>query len=62
MVLALGWATISLALILHPQLFSIKFVSNICTLGLAMLGLAFLFSTLNGSKPDIALSTTHIES
>ena len=31
MVLAFGWATISLAFNLHPQLFSLEFVSNICT-------------------------------
>ena len=62
MVLAFGWATISLAFILRPQLFSLVFVSNICTLGLAMVGLAFLSSTLNGFKPDINLSTTHIDS
>ena len=62
MVLAFGWATISLAFILHHQLFSLEFVSKICTLGLAMVGLAFHFSTLNGSKPDIELSTTHIDS
>ena len=56
MVLDFGWATISLAFILHPQLFSLEFVSSICTLGLAMVGLAFLFSALNGSKHDIDLS------
>ena len=34
---------------------------NICTLGLAMVGLAFLSVTLNGSKPDIVLSTTPLK-
>ena len=41
-VLAFSLSTIGLAFILHPQFFSFEFVSNICTLGLAMVGLAFL--------------------
>ena len=32
---------------------SLEFHSNICALVLAMMGLAFLSGTLNGSLPDI---------
>ena len=47
---------------LHKNVYSVHlFVSNICTLGLAMVGLAFLSVTLNGSKPDIVLSTTPLK-
>ena len=48
LLLALGFATIGLAFIMHPQFFSLEFVSNMCDLGLAIVGLAFL-SALNGS-------------
>ena len=41
-ILAFSLATIGLALILHPQFSGLEFISNICTLGLAMVGLAFL--------------------
>jgi hypothetical protein len=37
-----------LAFILHSQLFSLEFVSNICALGLAIVGLAFLSNMLYG--------------
>ena len=47
--LAFGLATISFAYILHPQFLSLEFATNICTFGLALVALAFLFSTLNGS-------------
>ena len=44
-----GLATISLAFILHPEFFILEFDSNICALGLAMVSLALLSATLNGS-------------
>ena len=39
---------------IHPQFFSLEFVSNIFAFGLAMVGLSFCSATLN----EIALSTT----
>ena len=44
-------ATIGLAFILHSQFLSMEFVSNICALGLTMVGLAF-FSTSFGLGPS----------
>ena len=52
MVFSFGFGKISA----WPQFFSFEFVSNICTLGLVIVGLAFVSATLN--KPDIDLSTT----
>jgi hypothetical protein len=37
-----GLATIGLAFIFHPQLFTLEFVFNVHALVLAMVGLAFL--------------------
>ena len=47
-----------LGLYTSSSFFSLGFVSNIHAVVLAMVGLAFLSATLNGSKPDIGLSTT----
>jgi hypothetical protein len=45
-VLAFGLATIGLVLILPSQFFSLEFVSKMCVLGLAMVGLAFFSGIL----------------
>jgi hypothetical protein len=37
-----------LGLYFESSIFSLKFVLNICALGLTMVGLAFLSATLNG--------------
>ena len=49
-------ATIGLAFILHSQFFSLEFVSNICALGLVMVGLAFFSAILYGDYLVVKMS------
>jgi hypothetical protein len=50
-----------LAFILHPQFFSLKIVSNISVLVLAIMCLAFISSTLDDIKTDHSqINTTNI--
>ena len=48
-VLAFGLATIDLAFIMHPQFFSLEFVSNIYAFVMSMVGLAFFSASSNGT-------------
>jgi hypothetical protein len=56
----LVWQQLVLPWFFSPKCISLEFVSNIFVLVLAMVGLAFLSATLNGSLPDIVLSTSPI--
>jgi hypothetical protein len=47
--LAFGLATIGLSLIIHPQFFSLEFISNIYALVMSKVGLPFLSASLIGS-------------